>query len=90
MSPRTIVATVSLLAIVVGSYLTWRDLAAGPDFVTSAGAACDPGIEWQDYDLGDCLPAEHHPSFVAGLLPIGLLGLIYARLAMRPGPRSAA
>ncbi|MGW4485081.1 hypothetical protein ACWEOE_14715 [Amycolatopsis sp. NPDC004368] len=88
MSARAIVTIVSLLAIGVGAYLAFRDVNAAPQFVTSAGAACDPAIEWQDYDLGDCLPAEYRPSAGVGLAPLGLLGLIYARLQMSPPPKA--
>ncbi|MEV6904125.1 hypothetical protein [Amycolatopsis sp. NPDC051372] len=83
MSPRAIVAFVSVAAIVVGVFLAFRGLFGGPDFVTPSGAACDPAIAWQDDSLGDCFPVERQsPAFALLLAHVGLLGLIYARLLM--------
>ncbi|MEV0070781.1 MULTISPECIES: hypothetical protein [unclassified Amycolatopsis] len=83
MSPRAIVAFVSVAAIVIGVFLSLRGLIGGPDFVTPAGAACDPAFAWQDDSLGDCFAVERHsPAFALVLAHIGLLGLIYARLLM--------
>ncbi|WIX82744.1 hypothetical protein QRX50_19170 [Amycolatopsis carbonis] len=84
MPSRATVAIVSVAAIVIGVFLTFRGVIGGPDFVTPSGAACDPAIEWQDYTVGDCLPVERHsPTFALVLAHVGLLGLIHARLVMQ-------